>query len=486
MNFIAKIAFSPAIGFFLLIVSIAPLQAEGIKTLVAGDGKANRLNMTFFAEGYTQAQQTKFINDVRENINRFFLCMPWANYKSFCNAYAIGVVSADSGADHPMQGIVRNTYFESTFGSGTTASPERLVTIKNQSKVTALLMEHVPDYDFVCVLVNDPQYGGSGGSYSVATLSSQATFLIFHETGHGFAYLADEYEDAYSDAAERKNVTAKTQRDQIRWNIWIAPSTPVPTPETSEYFNVVGIFEGAMYHTTGWYRPKYSSCAMRTTGSLVFCEVCREEVTVGIFNVVSLIDSFSPPNAATIKNKPGAALSVHPLRPDSSRVKTQWSINGSLVSNASDSLVLAGAGLQIGLNKVIVRVIDTTSMVRIPANLRFLTDTLAWTIDNSETNAGPISRFPEERFRIVRRTDGMRIVYSLHKPQSVRIALRDVRGSLLYTACNAVQAAGTHEAPLCDQRIGSGVYIIELVTNNCCRAETVEWMRNSSARAPRR
>lgn len=141
----------------LLMISLTVMvYAEGTRTLVMGDGKANRLNMVFLAEGYTQSQQSRFIEDVRQNMDIFFRYQPWSNFRKMCNVYAISVVSNDSGADHPAQDIWKDTYFESSFTIGSLST----VVIGAKAKVDSILKEHVPDHDFACVIVNDPAYGG--------------------------------------------------------------------------------------------------------------------------------------------------------------------------------------------------------------------------------------------------------------------------------------------------------------------------------------
>jgi hypothetical protein len=466
-------------GFLMFITLVVILHADGAKTLIYGYGKTNRLNMVFLAEGYTQAEQTKFINDVQANIDRLFRCKPWVFYRTYCNVYAISVVSAESGADHPSQGISKKTYFEATFGTNGTA---RRVIIKNESKVTALLAEHVPDYDFVCVLVNDQEYGGSGGNYAIATMNAASAFILLHEMGHSFADLADEYETAYMNAQEMKNVTANTQRSQIRWNVYIAPTTPVPTPETAAYFSVPGLFEGAMYQSTGWYRPKYN-CTMRSAGNLVFCEICREETIIGIYNVVALIDSSFPSNAATIQNKVGTALSVLSMQPDSFALKIAWVVNSATIANTSNTLLLDKAGLRSGLNTVLARVTDTTGMVRIPANVRLLTDSLTWRVNNtpSATAPGQFALTPD-RIRVVPRADGFLLSYCLPRAQNVRITLRDLRGATRYVVRDLMQAAGVHQIMVRDDCLGAGVYIMEFASVDQTSMQLIKYVSVSQGR----
>jgi|WetSurMetagenome_2_1015567.scaffolds.fasta_scaffold20517_3 hypothetical protein len=478
----SKIPVSIAAASLFVAAVVAMLHADGTKTLVWGDGKANRVNLVFLAEGFTQSQQARFLNYVGKSRDSFFLCQPWSNFRKLCNVYAIGVVSADSGCDYPADGIIKDTYFGASYsGSKKTGTSGYLnllsidadSNITPPSKITALLQEHVPDYDILSIVVNDSYIPGAwaniymvppyillptGGSYSPA--------LIRHEIGHIFASLLDEYAIGSTVVGESKNTTAKTQRDQIRWNAWIDPSTPVPTPETPEYYDVPGLFEGAVGCTTGWYRPKQVCIMNAAYDTSSFCEICREELIVSICKTISLVDSFSPANNAPVKIAPNAFLSISPLKPDSFRLATQWSVNGSLLATASDTLKLADARLKAGLNTVIVRVIDSSGMVRIPENRKFVVDSIVWTIDNGTAIAGRVSLPPEEKFRVIRRNDGVHVVYSLPRTQRVSVSLWDMRGALVAAARTEMQCAGAHELILGNRVTGPGVYMMRFVVGD--------------------
>src|SRR5204863_1547805 len=119
-------------------------------------------------------------------------------------------------------------------------------------------------------------------------------YVLTHETGHVLANLGDEYTSAYPGYPdiEEPNTTRETRRDFVKWKAWISTNTPVPTPATAPYSSVVGLFEGAHYHTTNWYRPKLD-CAMRSYGA-AFCEVCSEALVLEIYKRVRPVDGFSP------------------------------------------------------------------------------------------------------------------------------------------------------------------------------------------------
>ena len=63
----------------------------------------------------------------------------------------------------------------------------------------------------------------------------------------------------------------------------IEKNTPIPTPTTKEYENKIGVFEGANYQKTGFYRP-YQHCMMRDLSP--FCPVCSKAI-INIINLYS-------------------------------------------------------------------------------------------------------------------------------------------------------------------------------------------------------
>jgi hypothetical protein len=492
MTALRKVAFPITAGILLGIASLATPHAEGVKTLVHGDGKANRVNLVFLPEGFTQKQQSIFVDYVEKTMDSFFLYQPWSNFSKRCNVYAIGVASVDSGCDFPADGVIKNTYFGASYSGSKLTGKSGYLTLSPMdadsnitpfSKITTLLAEQVPDHDIVCIIVNEPYIPGawafqySSPPYVLVPIAygyTHSPVVLLHETAHIFAMVLDEYEIGYTTVGESKNTTAKTQRDQIRWNAWIAASTPIPTPKTPDYFNVPGLFEGAVGCTTGWYRPKYECFMHNATDGGSFCEVCREEIIVNMCKTISLIDSFSPANSAAIKNPSGVSLVVRPAKLDSFRISTRWSVNGSLLPTATDTLRLADAGLKAGLNAIIVRAIDSSGMVRIPENRQFVYDSVAWTVENGPTGVAPAVLLPGGLFRIAHGGDGiLHVVYRLPRSQRVSIALWNMQGALVQTVHFGMQCAGEHEALLSDRRRGSGVYIVRFSSGDGTETATI-------------
>lgn len=63
----------------------------------------------------------------------------------------------------------------------------------NDSRVFQLVNDAGVPYDEVIVIINDSQYGGSGGSIAVSYNGSYGPEVVVHELGHSFGNLRDEY-----------------------------------------------------------------------------------------------------------------------------------------------------------------------------------------------------------------------------------------------------------------------------------------------------
>lgn len=368
---------------FLVFVLLLPERAFCQATLqqILTNGPTNkRINIVFLSEGYTAAQLEQFSIDAERYLNHLLATPPFDEYSSYFNAFTISVASAESGSDHPKENDYRDTYFNTSYGTAT----ERLMSIpygaSGREKINNLLSQFLPEYDLPILLVNDVEYGGAGGSMTIVSRNSLGPDAVVHELGHTLASLDDEYAGGYSggDSAERVNSTQETRREFIKWNRWIEDSTPIPTPESDDFDKVVGLFEGAHYQETGWYRPKYY-CKMNALGS-PFCEVCREALVLSFYEYVNAIEAFSPSNPeVNVANEP-VALSVEPIQPATHTLEIQWFIDSTPISGATENVfVISAESLAPGTHEVKAEVQDTTPLVRAdPRNQ--LIDSHSWNV----------------------------------------------------------------------------------------------------------
>ena len=367
------------VAFCLAQTGLVPaLWGQATLTTVLTNGlTSRRINLVYLSEGYTSSQLPQFLNDVTNTMNKLLAIPPWSAYSNYFNVFAISVASAQSGSDHytPTTSLV-NTYFNSCFDS---FGIQRLLTIPpndhdgayndGEGKVAALLQQLLPDYDIAGLIVNDPTYGGSGGQYLLLSLNSSSAEIANHEIGHTFARLGDEYSAAYPGYpdTEEPNTTTNATRS-VKWHDWILPSTPVPTPDVYSNYTVNGVFEGAHYHTTGWYRPKHD-CKMRTLG-VPYCEICAQELVLSMYRLIRPIQNFQPASTNLLSStQDDVSFSLSILKPSTNSLIVQWFTNGIPVSEATTTNFTINAfQLSVGTNEIKAIVHDPTAFVRADTN----------------------------------------------------------------------------------------------------------------------
>ena len=376
----------------LAILGLVPqLYGQGTLTQVLTNGPADqRINIVFLSEGYLATQTNQFAADARSVLTKILGTAPFSAYSSYFNAFNIFVPSVEAGSDHPARGVFKNTYFNSSYDSYGIA---RLITIppndrdgnyaNGEGKVDGLLQNLMPQYDLVVLIVNDLEYGGSGGSFSIASVNASSAEIAIHEMGHTYSGLGDEYDSAFPGFPdiEEPNTTVQTDRNLLKWHDWVLPGTPVPTPTTSTYGTVVGLFEGAHYHSSGWYRPKLN-CKMRSLG-VPFCEVCAEALVKSTYGLLRPIVANSPGTdiPVTLLSPETVKLFITCLQPSAYNLKVQWFTNNVAVPGATNTeLTLASSRLLAGANEVRAEAVDPTPSVRTDPG-QVLQDSRTWQVD---------------------------------------------------------------------------------------------------------
>ncbi len=366
-----------------------------------GDSE-NRIDFVLLGDGYTTAELSKFETDAASFRQGMFAQEPFLEYQSYFNVWRVDVASTESGSDHPEQdpALVKDTAFDSTYNC---AGIPRLICI-DQSKVLAAVGD-VPlvQRDFLIVIVNDSEYGGSGGAIAVASTDSLAIELVLHELGHSVASLADEYTatppPCVSDTEPfEANATRATDRASIKWNNWIDASVEIPTQSTTN--GVPGLYLGAKYCEDGLYRPTFDS-KMRSLGR-PYEQVNIEQFVRTFYSSVSPIDSVQP-TSTTISIMAGQrpTFSVTTQQPATHGLDVSWMVDGS-ASGSGSSFVFDSAG-SVGEHTVTVVVIDSTSMVRNDPDM-LLRDQRSWVI-TVEPVTSPLFSVPE-RGGVSLRTSG--------------------------------------------------------------------------------
>ena len=330
-------------------------------TLIRGVGASNRLHLAVLGDGYTTDELPKFAADAEKFMAAFFAQLPYADYASYFDVYRIDVASPQSGASHPESGITKTTAFSASYNCNGTL---RLVCANIGAVNTVLARSLSPEQrDFAIVLVNDSQYGGSGGAVAISSTNIAGIEILLHEMGHTLGLLGDEYPDGGTCVASElpyPNVTTVESRPSIKWRHWIDESTPIPTTITAPA--VPGLYLGARFCAAGQYRPTYNS-KMRTLG-LPFDQVNGEQLIKRFYNFVSPIDGFAPSTGSVVV-RPGEAqtFSVITLAPASHALSVTWTLDGVPVGTGN-VLALPGTAVATGPHTLQAIVRDVTAAVR--------------------------------------------------------------------------------------------------------------------------
>jgi hypothetical protein len=256
-----------------------PLEFETVDMEIHGD-PAEKVDVLFVAEGYTEAEMDKFLGDAERSANYIFSEEPFQSHRNEFNIRAVKSASRDSGTDIPGDGIWKNTVVNSSFY---TFGIERYMTTMDLKSVSDVAAN--AHYDQIYILVNTDKYGGGGiyMHYSISAADNEASrAVVIHEFGHAFGGLADEYFSssvAYNDyfplEVEPWNPNLTTMVDfDSKWKSMIGEETPVPTPDEETWAKVVGVYEGGGYVAKGVYRPMID-CRMHTNDA-AFCPVCSK------------------------------------------------------------------------------------------------------------------------------------------------------------------------------------------------------------------
>ena len=297
---------------------------------------AGKVDLLLIGDGYTAAEGEKWHRDAARLTEALFAVSPFRERRRDFNVWAIDVASDESGVSRPSDGVFRRSALRATYDA---FGAERYVLAFDDARLREVAA--AASYDFIEIVVNDRKYGGGGIHNLYATVAADNEFtpyVFVHEFGHHFAALGDEYytsPDVYEAAAGRPeppdpNVTADPRA--AKWKDLVAAGTPLPTPWPKKEFEDgqkayqerrkkiraegrpesemealfreekarstallgpftgrVGAYEGALYESTGYYRPQ-ADCIMFTRDDVGFCAVCRRAIE-------ATIDRYAPPPA---------------------------------------------------------------------------------------------------------------------------------------------------------------------------------------------
>ncbi|WP_333596957.1 M64 family metallopeptidase [Chryseobacterium flavum] len=391
---------------------------EKVSLLQSGSND-KRIIIAVLGDGFTSAQQSSFVSSAQTTVNYLFTKSPYKEYKNYFNAYAVKVISAESGVKHPgtatdvAEPVIPVTNPNNYLGSTFDVNVHRCIYSNSTNKVGQVLAANVPDYDITYVLGNSPEYGGCGGAYAFASTNSSANEIVVHELGHSFGKLADEY--WFSGSLESPNKTKTSNPSTVKWKNWVG-------------LNGIGVYPHAESPT--WFRP-HQSCEMRYLNQQ-FCSVCKEAIIERIHSLVSPVDSYTPANNAALSANGNITFTVNEILPIPNTLVNTWKLNGTTLSATSNTLTITPSQLNSGSNTLLFSVTDNNPLLKVDNHSTLHFTNIVWTLSKSTLRVSSV-KAEERKFSIYPNpTDGEFYIRGKQDfSKDVKIEMYDTSGRLI-------------------------------------------------------
>lgn len=454
----------------LFFISLCPPAfAQWTAVPVVEKGTINeRINFLLLSEGYTEEELPQFRKDVEKVIVDIFSESPFREYRDFFNIITVEVASNESGASVPNEDIVRDTYFQATYGTVV----ERSMSLRHPvgtNRLYDIQMELNIGWwnGIVMVMVNDER---PGGIPSIVARGMYNFLDLLHEAGHQFAQLADEYDDEAYQPVNGPNVTNETNRDFVKWRHWFRPEIPIPTPFHPDYFEEVGLFEGAAYRRFGWFRPQ-AFCKMKESQS-PFCAVCNEQIIGRIysdFNKGRILTTLPADSEVQLPEDRSLAFSFTGPEPEH-KLDFTWLVNGLETGIKTSVFNFEGAQFGRGSHLVELIISDSSPQVKDPQLIARMTKTVSWEVTVSNpVSVGRSEPLYQDVYLGPNYPNPVRestmISFQLQNASEVHLAIYDVLGRQIDVLASGTFPVGEHRVEWRPGGLASGVYFYSLSTN---------------------
>lgn len=268
----------------------ASVDGQTLTTMVDNGASSNRVDMIFIGDGYQSFEiDTTYAGHVTDTVDFFFNSglNPFPRYQNFFNVHRVNVISNQSGADDPVNGIFVDTALDATYNTGGTDRCLYFNTSKANTAVNAAISGTGIDVDMRLGAINSAKYGGCGGQWAVWSAENAAALDVsVHEVGHSFAKLADEYfynGDTWT-GGEPSSVNITSDPALGKWDRWLGYDDP------DSDIGVIDYYEGGRYYDFGLYRPSENS--MMRSLNRPFDAISRERFIDEIYAEVDPLDDW--------------------------------------------------------------------------------------------------------------------------------------------------------------------------------------------------
>ena len=425
-----------------------------------------RINIVFLGDGYTVTEMDKYHSDVQNALDGVMNESPVREYSNLFNAYAIDVISQESGCKMYPTDTSPVTYFESSYNS---YGIERLLVAWNTSRINSAIQDSFDGQaDIIFIIVNHTKYGGSGGQFAVFSTNTSARDIAIHEMGHSYANLADEY---FFRVQEKANQTSNSNPETIRWKDWVGD-------------NNIGINQHSGQNS---YKPANYSCMMEAL-AYNFCSVCKEHLILTHYNNIDIIEE-KYPEENTISHYSGEELKfrINSNIPDNFR-SVRWYLDNEMISENIDSLIIDPDTIPDLEFKIKAVIEDVNPMIRKKDYFTSYTggqDNVISGLSKEETewqihkqsgiteknkNSELLSNYPNpfNPVTTINYTVGAGLVPAQGKytDSPLQLMVYNTTGQPVKTLVNKKQKPGSYSIKFDGSNLNSGIYYYRLKTEN--------------------
>ncbi len=360
------IRLGPTTVYPALNAQMPPPDATGVPVLQSGPPDA-RLDLVIFAEGYQEGDEDRFVQHVDYITDHLSTLEPYSTYIGMFNIWRVFIPSPDEGVDkvEPADGNLVDSPFECFYSC---SGISRLICC-DEDLILSEVERRAPYADGVLLLVNDEQYGGSGGLiYSTSfTGSSLALQVSAHELGHTLVQLWDEYTyPGLEPEGEYISPNCAPEGETVPWQHWIGDDNPE-----------VGIYSGCSFQS--WVRPTPGSCMMNVLQD-DYCPVCREHIVRSIYEKLQggMVVSSSPEVGERVVIGEGeeVTFSVESLGPETG-LEYSWTLGDDVIAEGTTAVTLSGCA-DVD-DRLVLTLHDPTEWVRSDPRL-LLTEAVSWPV----------------------------------------------------------------------------------------------------------
>ncbi len=183
---------------------------EEVRTFVNSGPSANRIDLVFMGDGYTEGEKQKFFDDAKRLTDEMFVGKTFSTYLPVFNVHAVFKPSNTSGIG---KGSPKDTAY-GLYREGVTL---RAIFPTNASAARRSCSQ-APGCDYPIIMANDPYYGGLGGEFAITTSSIQSgTKVLRHELGHNFGRVGEEY-----DGGGYFGANNSSSLNSVSWKHWLS------------------------------------------------------------------------------------------------------------------------------------------------------------------------------------------------------------------------------------------------------------------------